>query len=120
MKAKLFKWVICAITMFAFTLPSLAQISVSVKNRPLNEVLPVLEKQGEFKFFYSSTLPDLDAKVTLELKDEQLKTILDALFKDLRIAYDIKNANLIVLSEKQLPPPQHLKLPQKGRSQELL
>ena len=74
--------------MFAFTLPSLAQISVSVK-----------------KFFYSSTLPDLDAKVTLELKDEQLKTILDALFKDLRIAYDIKNPNLVVLSEKQLPPP---------------
>ena len=113
MKAKLFKWVICAITMFAFTLPSLAQISVSVKNRPLIEVLPVLEKQGEFKFFYSSTLPDLDAKVTLELKDEQLKTILDALFKDLRIAYDIKNPNLVVLSEKQLPPPTKPETPAK-------
>lgn len=119
MKAKLFKWVICAIAVFAFALPSLAQISVSVKDRPLVEVLPVLEKQGEFKFFYSSTLPDLNAKVSLELEDVQLKTALDALFKGLRIAYDIKNPKLVVLSEKQLPPPRNLRPPKKDRSREL-
>ncbi|MGN1220210.1 MAG: STN domain-containing protein, partial [Candidatus Cryptobacteroides sp.] len=100
MKSKLLKWLITAVAAAVFAIPSFAQISVSVKDRAVSEVLPEIEKQGSFKFFYSSELPDLDARVSIDVKNKDLKSTLDILFDGLRIAYDIRSPKLVVLSAK--------------------
>mgnify|MGYP001518166163 CR=1 FL=1 len=41
--------------MAGFATPSMGQITVSVKDKPLTEVMPLVEKQGGFRFFYSNT-----------------------------------------------------------------
>ena len=100
MHHKLMKWVLAILVAAAFSVPSWGQVTVSVKDRPLTEVLPVIENQGGFKFFYSSTLPDLDKKISLDVKDNSLKAVLDAVFSDTAISYEIKSPKLVVLSPK--------------------
>lgn len=100
MKNKLLKWLLTAVAAAAFSIPSSAQISISAKDRTVSEVLPEIEKQGNFKFFYSSELPDLDTKVSVSVSDKDIRTVLDNLFSGLRIAYDIKSPKLVVLSAK--------------------
>lgn len=94
------KWVLTILVAAAFSVPSWGQVTVSVKDRPLTEVLPIIEKQGGFKFFYSSTLPDLDKKISIDVKNNSLKAVLDAVFSDTAISYEIKSPKLVVLSPK--------------------
>lgn len=94
------KWVLAILVAAAFSVPSWGQVAVSVKDKPLTDVLTIIERQGGFKFFYSSTLPDLDKKVSLDVKDNSLKAVLDAVFSDTVISYEIKSPKLVVLSPK--------------------
>ena len=101
MHHRLMKWVLAILVATAFAVPSWGQqITVSVKNSPLSEVLSVVEKQGDFKFFYSSALPDLDRKVSIDVQDKPLKAVLDVLFSGTAISYEIKNPRLVVLSPR--------------------
>ena len=86
--------------MAGFTTPSMGQITVSVKDKPLTEVMPLVEKQGGFRFFYSNTLPDLDSKVTLSVENAGIPQTLDKMFAGLRIAYEIRNEKLVVLTAR--------------------
>ena len=99
MKAKLL-----IITMFFCTLLSAAplhgQISVSFKNVPLTEALATLENKSEYSFFYSNVLPDKDARVSIDAKDKSIEFILDHIFSNLSISYEI-NGHQIVLSEEK-------------------
>ena len=45
--------------MAGFATPSMGQITVSVKDKPLTEVMPLAEKQGGFRSFYTNTLRKL-------------------------------------------------------------
>lgn len=103
MHHRLMKWVLAILVATAFAVPSWGQrITVSVKDRPLADVLPIIERQGDFKFFYSSDLPDLKTKVSISVKDNPLAATLDELFSGTGISYEIKSPKLIVLSRKQI------------------
>ena len=99
MKAKLL-----IITMFFCTLLSAAplhgQISVSFKDVPLTEALATLENKSEYSFFYSNVLPDKNARVSIDAKDKSIEFILDHIFNNLSISYEI-NGHQIVLSEEK-------------------
>lgn len=99
MKAKLL-----IITMFFSVLlnaaPLHGQISVSFKDVPLTEALATLENESEYSFFYSNMLPDKDALVSIDAKDKSIEFILDRIFSDLAISYEI-NGHQIVLSEEK-------------------
>ena len=102
MHHRLMKWVVAILVAMVFAVPSWGQqITVSAKDRPLSDVLSIVEKQGDFKFFYSSALPDMDRKVSINVKDKPLKAVLDELFSETGISYEIKNPKLIVLAPRQ-------------------
>lgn len=99
MKAKLL-----IITLFFSVLMNAAplhgQISVSFKDVPLTEALATLENESEYSFFYSNMLPDKDALVSIDAKDKSIEFILDNIFSNLSISYEI-NGHQIVLSEEK-------------------
>lgn len=78
--------------------PLYGQISVTFKDVPLMEVLSTLENKSEYSFFYSNMLPDKDARVSIDAKDKSIEFILDNIFSNLSISYEI-NGHQIVLSE---------------------
>lgn len=77
-----------------------AQISVSIKDRPLKEALTELEKVSGYSFFYSSALPDTDKTVSVSAKGESIESVLDKLLSGLEISYEVTPDKQIVLSRK--------------------
>lgn len=78
-----------------------AQTTVNIKDKPLTEALAELEKQSGYNFFYSSMLPEKDARVSVSAQNASIGDILDELLKGLPISYEIKPDKQIVLTEKR-------------------
>ncbi|WP_229254046.1 STN and carboxypeptidase regulatory-like domain-containing protein [Dyadobacter sp. NIV53] len=54
-------------------------VSVSVRNKPVSEVLKLIGDQGEFSFSYNSDIIPGDSLVTLSVKSNPVKQVLDLL-----------------------------------------
>lgn len=96
MKQKLLYLLIACIVS---TASAFAQVTVSVKNVPLGEALPMIEAQSGYNFFYSSELPSQDANVSVSVKNKSIDDVMNILLKGLPIAYEI-NGKQIILSKK--------------------
>ena len=57
-------------------------LSVKATEKTIMEVLDDIEKQSEFQFFYNSKLVNVNRKVSIEAKEENVFVILDRLFKN--------------------------------------
>ena len=83
---------------------SIAQnITLKVKNAPLQEVLQTVKKQTGYNFFYNGELL-ADAKpVTLDVKNTTIDKVLQLMFSNQPLNYVIENKT-IFLSRKEHPP----------------
>ena len=100
MKAKL----IAIILFFSALLsaaPLYGQISVTVKDVPLMEALSTLENKSEYSFFYSNMLPDKDARVSIDARDKSIEFILDNIFSNLSISYEINGHQIVLREDKK-------------------
>lgn len=100
MKAKL----IAIILFFSALLsaaPLYGQISVTFKDVPLMEALSTLENKSEYSFFYSNMLPDKDARVSIDAKDKSIEFILDNIFSNLSIFYEINGHQIVLREDKK-------------------
>ena len=77
--------------------PAIGQVTVSVKDKPLTEALVEIEKQSGYSFFYSSTLEDANAIVSVSAQDEDIRTVMDRLLAGLSVSYEIKPDKQITL-----------------------
>ena len=100
MKAKL----IAIILFFSALLsaaPLYGQISVTFKDVPLMEALSTLENKSEYSFFYSNMLPDKDARVSIDARDKSIEFILDNIFSNLAISYEINGHQIVLREDKK-------------------
>lgn len=100
MKAKL----IAIILFFSALLsaaPLYGQISVTFKDVPLMEALSTLENKSEYSFFYSNMLPDKDARVSIDARDKSIQFILDNIFSNLSISYEINGHQIVLREDKK-------------------
>ena len=100
MKAKL----IAIILFFSALLsaaPLYGQISVTFKDVPLMEALSTLENKSEYSFFYSNMLPDKDARVSIDARDKSIEFILDNIFSNLSISYEINGHQIVLREDKK-------------------
>ncbi len=80
-----------------------AQVTVSIKNKPLKEALSDLEQQSGYRFFYSNTLPVTDKTVTVEAENQPIEQVLDKMLGGLNIDYYVKADKQITLSPGKQP-----------------
>lgn len=76
-------------------------LTLKVSDRPLREVLPLVEQQCDYHFFYNSNLPGLDSRVTVTLTNTPLEQALRQLFNGTGISYKMAENNVIVLSVEE-------------------
>ena len=76
-------------------------LTLKVNDRPLREVLPLVEQQCDYHFFYNSNLPGLDSRVTVSLTNTPLEQALRQLFSGTGISYKMAENNVIVLSAEE-------------------
>ena len=70
------------------TLPLLAQsgtVTIHADNRPLKEVMDILQKESGYNFFYSSDILNPDTRVSVHAEREDIKSVAERLFHHLGI-----------------------------------
>ncbi|WP_159466837.1 STN and carboxypeptidase regulatory-like domain-containing protein [Dyadobacter sp. 3J3] len=72
-------------------------ISVSVKNKPVSDVLKTIGDQGNFSFSYNSDIIAGDSLVTISMHSKSVKHVLDAM---LRGNYQFKESGDFIIIQK--------------------
>ncbi|PUZ29769.1 TonB-dependent receptor [Chitinophaga parva] len=83
-------------------------ITYSVKNEPLEKVLNDLRKQSGYVFFYTYAALEKAGQVTLNVKDADLKDVLDLCFKNQPLTYTIKDKTVLIQLKENEPVSGHL------------
>lgn len=88
------------ISIWIMALPSLAQISVNIQNRPLRQVLKEVEKVSEYRFFYNESLAQLEKNTTLNATNATIDFVMQQLLSETDLSYRKAENNIIVLVTK--------------------
>lgn len=71
-------------------------LSVKMVEKTVAEVLESIERQSDFNFFYNSKLIDMKRKVSVDINDKDVFTILDLIFKDSNVSYKVVDKDIIL------------------------
>ncbi|MCD7936108.1 MAG: TonB-dependent receptor, partial [Tannerellaceae bacterium] len=93
-----------------------SQITLSVKNKTIKEIIPQIEKASGYSVFFSNEIPDLNNKKDFAVTNATIQAALDQLFEGTNIAYDVKENDQILLRPESLAAntPQQAKMAIQG------
>ncbi|WP_372935614.1 STN domain-containing protein, partial [Mariniphaga sediminis] len=77
------------------------KLTLNLKNTPLSVLFEEIEKTSEFHFFYDSGSLDLSQKVTVAVEDSNIEEVLEKLFSDSGISYEIFDRYIILKGEEK-------------------
>lgn len=76
------------------------KLTLNLKDAPLAVLFEEIEKTSEFNFFYDSSGLDLSQKVTVTVEDSNIEAVLNMLFTDSDISYEIFDRYIILKSKE--------------------
>ncbi|MDE5996861.1 MAG: STN domain-containing protein, partial [Muribaculaceae bacterium] len=98
---------------FLFTLCALAQnVTIKAVDKPAPEVFRSIMEQTDKNFVYASELLK-DMKITISANKKPLKKVLDEIFRDSGIKYEIKGNNVILKKKRSNDQPKKPITPKK-------
>lgn len=74
------------------------EVTLNCKNISLKEVLTEIEYQTQVKFAYSGNIVNTEDKISIEVKDKELRKVLDEVLKPRKIYY-IEEEDYIILTQ---------------------
>lgn len=77
------------------------RLSLNMNNTTVKNVLMEIEKNSEFFFMYSNELIDVNRRVSINLSDKKVSEVLDEVFRDTNVKYDIKDRQIILSPAQQ-------------------
>ncbi|MCK5134379.1 MAG: carboxypeptidase-like regulatory domain-containing protein [Bacteroidales bacterium] len=80
------------------------RVSVSTKNRNINQILDEITLQTGFYFTYNAALISGKKKVHFNVTDLPLEQALDSLLHDPRFAYRVIDRNIVIYQKNESPP----------------
>ncbi|WP_211372107.1 SusC/RagA family TonB-linked outer membrane protein [Flagellimonas olearia] len=80
------------------------KITLSLDKVPVEDVLNEIERQTDFKFFYNDNDLDYRKMVSINANKQKVFSILNHLFKDTRITYEVYEKQIILKIDKSLLP----------------
>ncbi|MDF9830833.1 SusC/RagA family TonB-linked outer membrane protein [Parabacteroides sp. PF5-6] len=95
---------ICLAFVFNAVHAQKASLTISVYNRPVSEILEMIEKQTSFLFVYDAQRVDVSYRFTLHVQEKSLFDVLHYLFSDTHITFTVINKQ-IILSRKETVEP---------------
>ena len=101
----------------AFALGTYSQntrLSLNLKNATIKDVLQVIENKSEFYFMYDATKVNVEQKVDIASNNMLVTEILDRVFREAGITYEINN-RLIALTAGSISPEAQQSLKVSGR-----
>ena len=99
MKLTVLMLALCLSSVVASTYAQTATLNVSAKNETLEKVLKQIEKQSEFLFFYNLEEINKNEKISINEKNANIQTVLDAIAAKTGLKYTIKDRHIVLTSE---------------------
>ncbi len=72
-------------------------ISLSMNNADIKNVLKTIERDGNFRFLFNSDLKDIKKKVNVSVSNKTIAEVLNTLFSETNLTYKLLNNNLVVV-----------------------
>jgi TonB-dependent starch-binding outer membrane protein SusC len=101
MKLTLLLTVVCFLQVSATVYSQTTKFSFELKNQRIQDVLRVIEKSSDFRFFYQREQVDVQQIVTLNITDKTVEEILPELFDGQAIVFDVRQDNLILIKPEK-------------------
>ncbi|HEX3007922.1 MAG TPA: carboxypeptidase-like regulatory domain-containing protein, partial [Bacteroidales bacterium] len=90
--------IIATFQSFALTYSQEAKFNISAQDKTMLEVLRMIEKQSDYRFFFSDNYQELFSIVSLDARNESLTEVLRNLLSDKAISYKLLENNIIVIA----------------------
>ena len=75
--------------------PKATLLSINAKNKPGKEVFAEIEK-NRIHFLYSDDIVDVDRRVSVDVKNGSVETVLDQIFRSTDNSYEIKDRQIFM------------------------
>ena len=106
MKLTILVFLIGIMQSFAFgTYAQVTKLNLKMQNSSIKDVLAQVEEKTEFYFLYNSKLVDVERKVTVSGSDMTITDLLNQLFADGRVTYNIVDRQIVLSSREMTAPP---------------
>lgn len=89
---------LCGILLVSSSIAAISQISLTMKNRPVREVIKEIEKVSDYRFFYNDELSDLNKIISIDVKNGDIKDIMELIARQAAVSYVLKANLQVVLS----------------------
>lgn len=91
-----------------------AQISLSINQQTIKQIIPQIEKTSGYNVFYTDKLPNLDTRKDLLVSNAPLEATLKELFKGTKITFEIKpNKQVLLFQQANKPSGNRKQVPSK-------
>lgn len=77
-------------------------LTLNVENKPIQDVLDMIENQTTFRFFYNNKQLNAQRKVTINVNQKKLFEVLNQLFAGVGINYKVIDRSIVLSTEKML------------------
>ncbi|MDR2148104.1 MAG: TonB-dependent receptor [Tannerella sp.] len=74
------------------------KFTFSVEDKTIKDVFRMIEKESELRFLYNDDFTDLNKKVTIDVTDNRIESILDLMLNKAKVTYRILENNLVVIT----------------------
>lgn len=89
---------LCCMILVSSGFTTMSQITLTIKNKPMREVIKEIEKVSDYRFFYSEDLSGLNEKISIDVENGDIKKVMNLISQQTSVSYLLKANNQIVLS----------------------
>lgn len=72
------------------------KMTLECTDQPIKEVLKMIENQSEFLFLYNSKIVDVERKVNIQVKDQEIETIMNLLFTGWGVTHKLIDRQIVL------------------------
>ncbi len=99
MRLTLFLLALTSMNAYSANYAEKARLNLSIQNRQVKDVLSEIENQSEFYFMYDNNQVDVERKVNLEVKSENIDLVLQKLFEGTDVRFRVVNRQIVLFPE---------------------
>jgi len=77
------------------------QISLSLKNVPVKQVLREIEKQCDMVFMYDATKTDVNKSISINVKNEKVENVLKTITQEIGARYEIRDKQIVLMPNEK-------------------
>lgn len=93
----LFLCLVCSSVLYAQT-----NVTVNVTNKPIKDVISLIQDQVEYSFLYNTKLVNVEKRVTVEFNNVSLSNVLDKVFTENGITWKIADKQIVLSVAEQI------------------